>query len=50
MSTEKTSNLTSFTWSIAEVLREDFKQPEYGILPILESVERLSTRKGRHEL
>jgi type I restriction enzyme M protein len=28
-------NLSSFVWSIAETLRGDFKQPEYGtvILP-----------------
>jgi type I restriction-modification system DNA methylase subunit len=31
----KTQNLGSFVWSIAEILRGDFKQSEYGkvILP-----------------
>ena len=35
--TEKTQNLASFVWSIAEILRGDFKQSEYGkvILPFV---------------
>jgi type I restriction enzyme M protein len=35
--TEKTSNLSAFVWSIAEILRGDFKQSEYGkiILPFV---------------
>jgi type I restriction enzyme M protein len=35
--TEKISALSSFTWSIAEILRGDFKQSEYGkvILPFV---------------
>jgi type I restriction enzyme M protein len=34
---EKISTLSSFTWSIAEILRGDFKQSEYGkvILPFV---------------
>ncbi len=34
---EKTQNLASFVWSIAEILRGDFKQSEYGkaILPFV---------------
>jgi type I restriction enzyme M protein len=34
---EKTQNLASFVWSIAEVLRGDFKQSDYGkvILPFV---------------
>ncbi|CAN5558889.1 hypothetical protein BH09CHL1_BH09CHL1_14180 [soil metagenome] len=37
MSSEKISVLSSFTWSIAEILRGDFKQSEYGkvILPFV---------------
>ena len=37
MSSEKISTLGSFTWSIAEILRGDFKQSEYGkvILPFV---------------
>ena len=37
MRTEKTSNLSAFAWSIAEILRGDFKQSEYGkvILPFV---------------
>jgi type I restriction enzyme M protein len=37
MSSEKISTLSSFTWSIAEILRGDFKQSEYGkvILPFV---------------
>ncbi|MFZ1992126.1 MAG: type I restriction-modification system subunit M N-terminal domain-containing protein, partial [Alphaproteobacteria bacterium] len=37
MKTEKTSSLSSFTWSIAEILRGDFKQSEYGkvVLPFV---------------
>jgi type I restriction enzyme M protein len=37
MKTEKINNLSSFTWSIAEILRGDFKQSEYGkvILPFV---------------
>ena len=35
--TEKTQNLGSFVWSIAEILRGDFRQSEYGkvILPFV---------------
>lgn len=34
---EKTQNLASFVWSIAEILRGDFKQSEYGkvVLPFV---------------
>jgi len=34
---EKTQNLSSFVWSIAEILRGDFKQSEYGkvVLPFV---------------
>jgi type I restriction enzyme M protein len=34
---EKTRNLSTFTWSIADILRGDFKQSEYGkvILPFV---------------
>jgi type I restriction enzyme M protein len=34
---EQVQNLSSFVWSIAEILRGDFKQPEYGkvILPFV---------------
>lgn len=37
MSKENISNLSSFSWSIAEILRGDFKQSEYGkvILPFV---------------
>ena len=37
MRSEKTNNLSSFTWSVAEILRGDFKQSEYGkvILPFV---------------
>jgi len=37
MATEKINNLGSFVWSIAEILRGDFKQSEYGkvILPFV---------------
>ena len=37
MAQEKISNLGSFVWSIAEILRGDFKQSEYGkvILPFV---------------
>src|SRR4051794_16981205 len=37
MATEKINNLSGFTWSIAELLRGDFKQSEYGkvILPFV---------------
>ncbi|ACK50500.1 N-6 DNA methylase [Methylocella silvestris BL2] len=37
MRIEKTSNLGSFVWSIAEILRGDFKQSDYGkvILPFI---------------
>ncbi|MGE3798936.1 MAG: type I restriction-modification system subunit M N-terminal domain-containing protein, partial [Thermomicrobiales bacterium] len=37
MQTEKTTNLSSFVWSIAEILRGDFKQSEYGkvVLPFV---------------
>jgi type I restriction enzyme M protein len=37
MSSEKISTLGAFTWSIAEILRGDFKQSEYGkvILPFV---------------
>jgi type I restriction enzyme M protein len=37
LKTEKAANLSSFTWSIAEILRGDFKQSEYGkiILPFV---------------
>src|SRR5687767_14893688 len=37
LSSEKISTLSSFTWSIAEILRGDFKQSEYGkvILPFV---------------
>lgn len=37
MKNEKISNLGSFVWSIAEILRGDFKQSEYGkvILPFV---------------
>ncbi len=37
MSSEKITTLSSFTWSIAEILRGDFKQSEYGkvILPFV---------------
>ncbi|MDQ3695444.1 MAG: type I restriction-modification system subunit M [Chloroflexota bacterium] len=37
MSVARISNLSSFTWSIAEILRGDFKQSEYGkvILPFI---------------
>ncbi|MGH2533420.1 MAG: type I restriction-modification system subunit M [Thermomicrobiales bacterium] len=37
MPSEKITNLSSFTWSIAEILRGDFKQSEYGkvILPFV---------------
>ncbi len=37
MSREAISNLSSFVWSIAEILRGDFKQSEYGkvILPFV---------------
>lgn len=37
MASEKVSNLSSFTWSIAEILRGSFKQSEYGkvILPFV---------------
>ena len=30
MAEAKISNLSSFSWSIAEILRGDFKQSEYG--------------------
>lgn len=30
MAEPKIQNLSSFTWSIAEILRGDFKQSEYG--------------------
>ncbi len=30
MTTPKVQNLSSFAWSIAEILRGDFKQSEYG--------------------
>lgn len=32
---EKTQNLASFIWSVADILRGDFKQSQYGriILP-----------------
>jgi type I restriction enzyme M protein len=35
--TENVQNLSSFVWSIAEILRGDFKQSEYGkvILPFV---------------
>src|SRR5665648_739555 len=34
---ENTQNLASFVWSVAEILRGDFKQSEYGkvILPFV---------------
>ena len=34
---EKTQNLASFVWSIADILRGDFKRSEYGkvILPFV---------------
>lgn len=37
MKSEKINSLSSFTWSIAEILRGDFKQSEYGkvILPFV---------------
>ncbi len=37
MATEQTRNLGGFTWSIAEILRGDFKQSEYGkvVLPFV---------------
>lgn len=37
MATETINNLSGFTWSIAEILRGDFKQSEYGkvILPFV---------------
>ena len=37
MSTQKVQSLSSFAWSIAEILRGDFKQSEYGkvILPFV---------------
>ena len=37
MSREAINNLSSFVWSIAEILRGDFKQSEYGkvILPFV---------------
>ncbi len=37
MPSEKITTLSSFTWSIAEILRGDFKQSEYGkvILPFV---------------
>lgn len=37
METTRTKNLSSFTWSIADILRGDFKQSEYGkvILPFV---------------
>ncbi|MFO7724702.1 MAG: type I restriction-modification system subunit M N-terminal domain-containing protein, partial [Oceanipulchritudo sp.] len=37
MAEGKISNLSSFSWSIAEILRGDFKQSEYGkvILPFV---------------
>lgn len=37
MSKEKIQNLSSFAWSIAEILRGDFKQSEYGkvVLPFV---------------
>src|SRR5205085_11720968 len=37
MTTTKVQNLSSFAWSIAEILRGDFKQSEYGkvILPFV---------------
>lgn len=35
--TATTQNLSSFVWSIAEILRGDFKQSEYGkvVLPFV---------------
>jgi type I restriction enzyme M protein len=37
MSTQKVQSLSSFAWSIAEILRGDFKQSDYGkvILPFV---------------
>lgn len=37
MTTAKVQSLSSFAWSIAEILREDFKQSEYGkvVLPFV---------------
>ena len=37
METTRTKNLSSFTWSIADILRGDFKQSDYGkvILPFV---------------
>jgi type I restriction enzyme M protein len=37
MSNDKANSLSSFTWSIAEILRGDFKQSDYGkvILPFV---------------
>lgn len=37
MASEKTTNLSAFAWSIADILRGDFKQSEYGkvILPFV---------------
>jgi hypothetical protein len=41
--------LGSFVWSIAEILRGDFKQSEYGkvILPFVVSIASWSPRKPR---
>jgi type I restriction enzyme M protein len=37
VNSKKVQNLSSFSWSIAEILRGDFKQSEYGkvILPFV---------------
>jgi type I restriction enzyme M protein len=37
INSKKVQNLSSFSWSIAEILRGDFKQSEYGkvILPFV---------------
>lgn len=37
MAREEINNLGSFVWSIAEILRGDFKQSEYGkvVLPFI---------------
>lgn len=30
MKTEKTNNLSAFIWSVADLLRGDYKQSDYG--------------------
>ena len=54
--TERTQNLASFVWSIAEILRGDLKWSEYGkvVLPFvvmrrLDSKEAVLTADNRRE-